>query len=69
MSQPGAPCKRRHIRDDGHEEAHKHRMELIYHESPFNFIKMHLLSPFSYRIRQFGNIAMYSIELGELAHK
>jgi len=42
---------------------------LIFCESHFNFIKMHLLSHFCDHIRQFGNIPMYSTEFGELAHK
>jgi hypothetical protein len=44
-------------------------MDLIFCESHFNFIKMHLLSHFCDHIRQFGNIPMYSTEFGELAHK
>jgi len=44
-------------------------MDLIHCESDFNFIKIHLLSHLGDHIRQFGNIPMYSTELGELAHK
>ena len=44
-------------------------MDLIYSESHFNCIKMHLLIHFGNHIRQSGNIAMYSTEDGELAHK
>ena len=44
-------------------------MDLIYSESHFNFIKMHLLIHFGDPIRRFGNIPMYSTEYGELAHK
>jgi len=69
MSQPVGPSTRRRIRDDDREEEHERRMDLIHHESHFNFIKIHLLSHFSYHIRQFGNIPMYSTEFGELAHK
>jgi len=43
-------------------------MDMIYTESHFNFVKMHLLSHFSDHIRQFGNIPMYSTEFGELRH-
>jgi len=42
---------------------------MIYSESHFNFIKIHLLSHFSDHIRQFGYILMYSTETAELAHK
>ena len=69
MSQPVVPSKRRHIRDDDREEDNWRRMDLIYSESHFNFIKIHLLSHFSDQIRQFGNIPMYSTEFGELMHK
>jgi len=57
------------MRDAGREEETKLRMDLIFCESHFNFIKMHLLSHFSDHIRQFGNIPMYSTEFGELVHK
>ena len=42
---------------------------MIYSESHFNFIKIHLLSHLSDLIHQFGNIPMYSTETTELAHK
>ena len=44
-------------------------MDLIFCESHFNFINMHLLSHLLDHIRQYGNIPMYSTEFGELAHK
>ena len=44
-------------------------MDMINAESHFNFVKMHLLSHFCDHILQFGNIPMYSTEIGELAHK
>jgi len=44
-------------------------MDLIFCESHFNFIKMHLLSHLCDHICQFGNIPMYSTELGELPYK
>jgi len=57
------------MRDAEREEETELRMDLIFCESHFNFIKMHLLSHFCDHIRQFGNIPMYSTEFGELAHK
>jgi len=69
MSQPVAPSKRRRIRDDDPEEDHEGRIDLIDRKSHFNFIKIHLLSHFSDLIRQFGNIPMYSTDLGELHHE
>ena len=64
-----APSKRRRIRDAEKEEESERRMDLIYGESHFNFIKIHLLSHFCDHIRRFGNIPMYSTEFSELAHK
>ena len=69
MSKPLATSKRRRIRDDDREGEHERRMDLIHRESYLTFIKIHLLSHFSDHIRQFGNIPMYSMEFGELAHK
>jgi len=63
------PSKRRRMRDAEREEETERSMDLIFCESHFNFIKMHLLSPFCDHIRQFGNIPMYSIEFTELGHK
>jgi len=42
---------------------------MINAKSHFHFVKMHLLSHFCNKIHQFGNIAMYSTDIGELAHK
>jgi len=69
MSQPVAPSKWRGSCEDNREEEHEGRMHLIHRESHFNFVKIHLVSPFSDHIPQFGNIPMYSTEFGELAQK
>ena len=63
-----APSQWRRMRDDDRDEEDELRMDMIHGESHFNFIKMHLLIPFCDHIRQFGNIPMYSTEIGELAH-
>jgi len=57
------------MRDDNRQEENDICLDLVLAESHFNFIKMHLLSHFCDHIRQFGNIPMYSTEIGELAHK
>jgi len=44
-------------------------MASIHRKAHFNFLKIHLLSHFSYHIRQFGTIPMYSTKFRELAHK
>jgi len=64
-----APSQRRRMRDDNQDQEDELRMDMIHSESHFNFIKIHLLSPFCDHIHQFGNIPMYSTEIGELAHK
>jgi len=57
------------MRDEDRDEEDELPMDMIHGESHFNFIKMHLLSHFCDHVRQFGNIPMYSPEIGELAHK
>ena len=69
INQRVAPSKRGRVRDEDREEENDGRMDLIYSESQFNFVKMHLLIHFGDHIRQFGNIPMYSTVYGELAHK
>jgi len=64
-----APSQRRRMRDHDRDEEDELRMDMIHGESHFIFIKMHLLSHFCDHIHQFGNIPMYSTEIGELAHK
>jgi len=63
-----APSLPRRMRDDNCQEENDLCLDLVRSESHFNFIKMHLLSHFCDHIRQFGNIAMYSTEIGEAAH-
>jgi len=64
-----APSLRRRMRDDNRQEENNLCLDLARGQSHFNFIKMHLLSHFCDHIRQFGNIPMYSTEIGELAQK
>jgi len=64
-----APSLRRPIRNDNRQEENDLGLDLLRSESHFNFIKMHLLRHFCDHLRQFGNIPMYSTEIGELAHK
>ena len=69
MRERVATSQRRRMRDDDRDEQDELRMDIIHGESHFNFIKMHLLSRFCDHTRQFGNILIYSMEIGELAHK
>jgi len=64
-----APSLRRRMRDDNRQEESDLCLKLVRSEWHFNFIKMHLLSHFCDHICQFGNIPMYSTEIGELAQK
>jgi len=57
------------MHDDNRQEENDLCLDLLRSESHFNFIKLNLLSHFGDHIRQFGNIPMYSTEIGELAHK
>ena len=57
------------MRDDNRQEENYHCLDLVRDESHCNFIKMDPLSHFCDHIRQFGNIPMYSMEIGELPHK
>jgi len=61
--------KRCWVRDEDGEDMNDQHMELIYAESNFNFIKIHLSTYFHDHIYKFSNILMYSTEFGELAHK
>jgi len=69
MSQPVAPSTRRRISDNNLKKEHERRIDLMHHESHFNFIKIHLVTHCSDHRHQLGNIPMYSTEVGELAHK
>jgi len=69
ISERVAPCQGSRMRDNDRDEEDDLRMDMIHGESHFNFIKMHLLSHVCDHIHQFGNILMYSTEIGELAQK
>jgi len=69
MREGGARLQLRWMRDNDRDEVDELHMDMIHGESHSNFIKMHLLSHFCDHIRQFGNISMYSTEIGELAQK
>jgi len=64
-----ATSQRRRMPDDNRDEENEMRNDMVHGLSHFNFIKMHLLSHFCDHIHRFGNILMYSTEIGELAHK
>jgi len=69
MGERVATSQHHQMSDDDRDEEEALRMDMIYGESHFNFIKMHLLCHFCDDIRQFGNILMYSTEIAELAHE
>jgi len=55
--------------DNDHDKENKLPLDMINTESHCNFVKIHLLSHLCDHIHHFGNIPMYSAEIGELAHK
>jgi hypothetical protein len=61
--------KRRRIMESNRMEREEERIAYLRSQSHFNFIKMHLLVHFPSHVLQFGNIQMYSTDIGELAHK
>ena len=50
-------------------ERERNRIAIIESESHYNYPKMHLLTHFHEHIVQFGNIPMYSTEIGESSHR
>ena len=62
-------AKRRRLLDENcMARADKHS-EILRNRSPFDFIKIHLLVHYCSDVQKFGNIPMYSTDVGELAHK
>jgi hypothetical protein len=61
--------KRVRLAEDNRVERSDVRRELIHEESHFNFIKMHLVTHFRRHVERFGNIPMFSTDVGEIAHK
>jgi len=62
-------AKRRRLLDENRLERTGKREEIHRNQSHFNFIKLHLLVHYCSHVRKFGNIPMYSTDVGELAHK
>ena len=62
-------AKRRRLLDENRTERTDRREEILRNKSHFNFIKLHLLVHYCSHVRKFGNIPMYSTDVGELAHK
>ena len=50
-------------------EQNDKQLELIQQESHSNCIKMHPHTHFQQHVECFGNILMYSIDMGEIANK
>jgi hypothetical protein len=62
-------ARRRQLLDANRAHRAGERADLLRSQSHFNFIKLHLLVHFCSHVRKFGNIPMYSTDVGELAHK
>jgi hypothetical protein len=63
------PAKRRRLLVENRAQRDDEREEIHRSKSHFNFIKLHLLVHYCSHVRKFGNIPMYSTDVGELAHK
>ena len=61
--------KRCRLLDESRLERNDKREEILRNKLHFNFIKPHLLVHYCSHFRKFGNIPMYSTDVGELAHK
>ena len=61
--------KRRQLLDESGVEQTDKCGEILQNKSHFNFIKLHLLVHYCSHIQKFGNIPMYSTDVGELAQK
>jgi hypothetical protein len=61
--------KRRRLLVENRAQRDEEREEIHRSKSHFNFIKLHLLVHYCSHVRNFGNIPMYSTDVGELAHK
>ena len=66
---PVTAAERRRRLDANRAQRANKREEILRSQSHFNFIKLHLLVHYCSHVRQFGNIPMYSTDIGELAHK
>ena len=62
-------AKRRRLLDENRMARADKHLEILRNRSHFNFIKIHLLVHYCSHVRKFGNIPMYSTDVGELAHK
>ena len=62
-------ARRRRLQDANRAHRAGEREDILRSQSHFNFIKLHLLVHYSSHVRRFGNIPMYSTDVGELAHK
>lgn len=62
-------ARRRRLLDENRLERNEEREEILRNKSHFNFIKLHLLVHYCSHVRKFGNVPMYSTDVGELAHK
>ena len=61
--------KRRRLEVTRREERDAQRQEIMESDSHFNYPKMHLLMHFHEHILRFGNLPMYSTEIGESSHR
>ena len=61
--------KRQRLDISRKEERDAQRVEIMENESHFNYPKMHLMTHFHDHILRFGNLPIYSTEIGESSHR
>ena len=64
-----AKSKRQRLDIARKEERDARRVEIMEKESHFNYPKMHLVTHFHEHILRFGNLPIYSTEIGESSHR
>jgi hypothetical protein len=57
------------IQDTNRAQWTEEHEEYLQSQSHFNFIKIHLLVHYSSHVREYGNIPIYSTDVGDLAYK
>ncbi|KAL0630702.1 hypothetical protein Q9L58_010450 [Maublancomyces gigas] len=68
-SQRLPPSKKRKREVEDKLERDEEMQHVLRNDSHFNFIKMHLLTHFAANIKKFGNIPMWSMEIGDTSHE
>src|SRR5947209_1917063 len=64
------PAARRYrLQDKNLRERNEECEKILQNKSHFNFIKLHLLVHYCSQVQKLDNIPIYSMDIGDLAHK